>query len=150
MHSLKGKKQSPEHIRKRIEAIRKSGGFVKTPATREKIRQAIIGKKTSEETKQKQSRAAKALGIQPPVLFGEKHPQWKGDGVSYRNLHSWVERKLGKPQRCTSCGKTSEKKYDWANISRKYKRDTSDWVRLCRKCHKAYDSHKEQMMGVGS
>lgn len=34
------------------------------------------------------------------------------------------------------------KKIHWANISRLYKRDLDDWMRLCAKCHKAYDMDK--------
>src|SRR3989304_1898782 len=31
---------------------------------------------------------------------GENNHQWKGDNVSYRNLHRWVERELGKAKKC--------------------------------------------------
>jgi hypothetical protein len=29
--------------------------------------------------------------------------------------------------------------YHWANISKKYKRDRVDWLRLCGSCHMRYD-----------
>lgn len=74
-------------------------------------------------------------------FMGTEHPTWKGDKVSYRGLHQWVERKLGKPKKCEHCKNTKLKhrQYNWANKSRNYKRLINDWIRLCMKCHKAYD-----------
>ena len=66
----------------------------------------------------------------------EKNPSWKGDEVGYYGLHTWVARKLGKPKKCNRCGTTKAKRYEWANISREYKRDLSDWERLCASCHR--------------
>jgi hypothetical protein len=58
----------------------------------------------------------------------------------YRNLHWWVKRRLGRPNKCDECGNEKAKRYDWANKSGKYLKDISDWVRLCTKCH--YDKDK--------
>jgi len=70
----------------------------------------------------------------------EAHPLWKGNNVGYFGLHQWVGRKLGRPTKCQHCGiDYKNKRYYWANISREYKRDLSDWVRLCASCHKRYD-----------
>lgn len=69
------------------------------------------------------------------------HPMWKGGDVKYRGLHMWIENKLGKPTKCESCeedGLTGHQIH-WANKSGKYLRELTDWVRLCAKCHKAYD-----------
>lgn len=64
--------------------------------------------------------------------------------TAYRVLHRWVERELGKPSICMECGESdSRKAYDWSNISGKYLRDTSDWVRLCHRCHCQKDFRKE-------
>jgi hypothetical protein len=85
-------------------------------------------------------------GKKRPDLAGkwinEKSPCWKGDSISYRGLHRWVEGKLGKPRHCAHCQREDAKVYDWANISHSYKRDLSDWVRLCRSCHINYDLGK--------
>ena len=70
---------------------------------------------------------------------GENHPGWKGDKVGYDALHDYIERHFGKPRFCEACGFENAKIYDWANISGKYKRDKEDWLRLCRKCHVAFD-----------
>lgn len=59
--------------------------------------------------------------------------------VEYVQLHHWVESKLGKPQSCEECGRTTSKKYEWANISQEYKRELSDWKRLCSSCHRKFD-----------
>lgn len=58
---------------------------------------------------------------------------------SYRAIHNWVEVRLGKPMECENCGDTSRSRYHWANISGKYLRDITDWVRLCVTCHWLFD-----------
>lgn len=74
-------------------------------------------------------------------IIGENHWLWKGDKVSYGNLHLWVRRHLGEPSKCIYCGK-SKGRLHWANISRKYKRDLKDFMSLCVSCHKKYDLRK--------
>lgn len=62
----------------------------------------------------------------------------------YRAIHMWIGRKLGKPSKCESCGETSDSiRYDWANTSGEYKKDVSDWKRLCHKCHIRTDFKKD-------
>lgn len=69
-----------------------------------------------------------------------KHPRWKGDNVGYFALHDWVEKVLGKPKRCVSCGLCNQNRvYHWANLSGKYKRREEDWARMCVPCHRRYD-----------
>lgn len=72
---------------------------------------------------------------------GNKNINWKGNEVKYRALHSWVERKLGKPDTCQECGANglSGRKIHWANKSGEYKRKLDDWIRLCASCHGSYD-----------
>lgn len=74
-------------------------------------------------------------------LTGLGSPHWKGNNITYRTLHHWVEKCLGKPSTCEHCGKQNLTRHaiHWANKSGKYKRILEDWVRLCVKCHKKYD-----------
>lgn len=58
---------------------------------------------------------------------------------TYGTLHNWVRRNFGTPSQCENCGTKDSKKFEWANISRKYLMDRSDWARLCCKCHRRYD-----------
>jgi hypothetical protein len=58
----------------------------------------------------------------------------------YRGTHNWIERQLGKPQKCENCGITEDRRYHWANISGEYKRELDDWKRLCPPCHSKFDS----------
>jgi len=69
----------------------------------------------------------------------EKSWAWKGNKVGREALHNWVQRHLGKPNFCEHCKSKSCKRYEWANKSQKYKRELSDWIRLCPKCHAKYD-----------
>lgn len=90
-----------------------------------------------------QSRIPWNKGKLYPQITGENHPLWRGNEVSYANLHRWVYRHKGSPQKCEHC-KTIEKiKYHWANLSGKYKRNLDDWIRLCVSCHKKYDIKKK-------
>lgn len=72
---------------------------------------------------------------------GERNTNWKGDNVGYDALHDWVKRKLGTPMQCSVCGGVykNPKQMNWANKSKKYKRNINDWVRLCKKCHFQFD-----------
>ena len=95
----------------------------------------------SEESKQKLRLIQ--IGKSRPQTSNEKHGNWKGDNCSYRSLHSWVTRWKGKPIKCEHCGKlkTTPKSIHWANISGEYKRELTDWISLCVKCHKHYDGY---------
>jgi len=72
---------------------------------------------------------------------GANNSNWKGDTVGYMALHTWLHRRLGKATACVECGKTKGR-IEWANKSHEYKRDVSDWISLCKKCHIAYDRDK--------
>jgi hypothetical protein len=83
-------------------------------------------------------------GIPHPNQLGDKNGFWKGDKVGYQGIHAWVRRHRGRPLYCAYCQDTTKKSasYHWANISGSYKRDLSDWIRLCASCHKLYDLGK--------
>jgi len=38
--------------------------------------------------------------------------------------------------------KKGYKRYEWANVSGKYRREREDFVRLCKKCHCKMDKEK--------
>lgn len=105
-----GKKQSPEHIANRIKGNK---GFTHSEETKK-----IIGEKHK----------------------GDKTKTWKGDDVGYTGVHSWVHRTYGKADRCENpnCPRKS-KVFQWANISKNYKRNREDWIRLCVSCHQRWD-----------
>ncbi len=66
---------------------------------------------------------------------------WKGDEAGYSAKHKWIESKLGRPDTCEHCKKSSfrSRQIHWANKDHKYKRILTDWIRLCAKCHQTYD-----------
>jgi hypothetical protein len=72
---------------------------------------------------------------------GEKHHNWKGEKAGYRAVHKWIQKRLGKPEKCEGCGKDrlKGKKIQWASISGKNLRLLFDWARLCASCHKKFD-----------
>lgn len=83
----------------------------------------------------------KNIGLSRIYPKGEKHFKWKGGNVGYDALHTWVERWLGKPDTCEKCSTSNltGHKIHWANKNHEYKRNLTDWLRLCAKCHKGYD-----------
>jgi hypothetical protein len=90
-----------------------------------------LGYAHSQEAKDKMSKSRKGKNK------GKDNPSWKGDNVGYIPLHSWVYRELGKPVKCEHCGAVVG--LVWANKSMTYKRDLTDWIPLCKKCHAKYD-----------
>jgi NUMOD3 motif len=127
-HSF-GRVQTPE-ARAKMSAARK--GSVFTPEHREKLAAAKRGVKQSAETVAKR------------IMRGERHGNWKGDQAGYEALHAWVRLRLGNPSRCEHCGTTKPRHYEWANVSGKYKRQLSDWIRLCKPCHSKFDGTPER------
>ena len=113
-----------------IECRSKSQEFIK------KIHTEAIHKKIGDKQRGKPRKS----------ITGKKHYLWQGEQVKYRPLHAWVERHKGKPDTCEHCGKKGLKgrQIAWANKSGKYKRILSDWIRLCKKCHGAYDAQKRR------
>jgi hypothetical protein len=78
--STKGRKQSLEHISKRVETRKKKGSYFMSEKNKELARIRETGKKMSEANKKKLSER----------VTGEKHPMWKGGPKKYI---------------CFSCGK---------------------------------------------
>lgn len=67
----------------------------------------------------------------------EQHPRWKGKSAGYSALHKWVQKHKGKALCCEKCD--SFNTVEWANLSHEYKRDLTDWIELCKKCHIKFD-----------
>lgn len=111
-----------------------------------------VGRKVSALTKRKMSKAAKERVAKFPHTIpdntDERNGSWKGDEVGYIAIHDWVRRRLGKPRFCARCESTTEKRYEWANISGEYRRDLNDYVRLCKRCHNLFDNINEKRMNT--
>lgn len=142
--AFKGRKLTQEHKDKISSG---NMGIVRTPEMR---------KKYSEAAKNPNKNGTFTEGFTPwnkgkkvPQTSGANNANWKGDGVSYRSLHAWVRRELGSPDKCYHCGTTEKRDirfFQWANKSHEYQRDLSDWIRLCRPCHRKYgDSYRLQL-----
>lgn len=101
-------------------------------------------KKTGPQTKEHKEK----IGIaNKGKLLGNKNPNWKGTNAAYRSIHEWVQNHLGSPNTCKKCKKTNLKaqQIHWANISGRYIRKLKDWIRLCVKCHKAFDKNRKTL-----
>ena len=58
---------------------------------------------------------------------------------AYAAAHMWIRNNYGTPRGCENCKTKEDRMYHWSNISREYKRDRDDWLRLCVPCHKRND-----------
>jgi NUMOD3 motif len=83
------------------------------------------GRHRSPETKNKLS-----------LMRDDKNYWWKGDKVGKKALHTYIRRRLPKPEFCQIC--KIKPPYDLSNISGRYLRDLNDWQWICRKCHIKY------------
>lgn len=83
------------------------------------------------------------FGKKRPNISGVNSGTWKGDNVGYVGVHLWLRREFGTPRTCEHCGDATRKMYHWANISDKYTRDRTDWLRLCVPCHSKFDRLKK-------
>lgn len=113
-----------------------------------KIGQRHVGKQKGSPAWNKGLKGFRAGEERPYAQMpkGEENIKWIGNDVGYRALHAWVERQLGKPSKCSCCRKVAYGHgIHWANKSQKYLRDVNDWIRLCARCHVAYDSGRLQI-----
>jgi hypothetical protein len=78
------------------------------------------------------------LSPQSEFKKGTKPHNFLESGYGYHTIHDWVSFRLGKASVCKHCG-SDKGRIEWANISHEYKRDLSDWMSLCKKCHIKYD-----------
>lgn len=74
---------------------------------------------------------------------GDKNGLWKGNDVSYGQLHQWVKRNKEKKENCEICGE--HKTTELANVSGKYKRNINDYQWTCRFCHMESDGRMNGM-----
>jgi len=127
MGQRKGYKQSPEHIKNRIEGLK---GVTLTQR---------FGQEKAQKVKDNMSkgRKGKLVGKDNP-MYGEKGWNWKGDKAGYAAIHYWVRAHKPKPECCEDC-KKANKELELANISGEYKRDINDYKYLCPKCHFEFD-----------
>lgn len=77
-------------------------------------------------------------------LLGKKgieSRRWKGDKAGYVAIHAWLKKTNGKASECSNpnCKYVNPKRFEWASISRKWKRDIKDYVELCPSCHRKFD-----------
>ena len=95
-------------------------------------------------------RSKKGRGLISRLMQGNQYRKniqgngWKGDTAGYRSKHSWVVKHFGKPTQCEKCGKDglTNRQIHWASKDHKYLRFRDNWIRLCVKCHWAYDTQQ--------
>ena len=104
----------------------------------------LLGKRHSQITKERMSLAKMGK------FAGKNSPWWTGDNPTYNAVHIWMRKEFGTPDTCEHCGRSGlqGRLINWANVSGKYKRDRTDWLRLCASCHKKYDLQKKYELAI--
>lgn len=75
----------------------------------------------------------------------EDNPNYKGDNISYVQMHRRVRRERGKPENypCAMNDKSCRGEVEWASISHNANLDIQDYIPLCRSHHRRYDYRQE-------
>jgi len=128
---------------KGVKGFQKGHSTFVSKETYKKMGEKRRGIKFTEEHKRKISESNKGntSGLENGKRTRFKNTGCKGHktlGVNgYRNIHKWVVKELGQPEECVECGKDglTGRQIHWANLSGEYKKDISDWMRLCVRCH---------------
>lgn len=161
MPTIKGTKFTEEHRRNLSLALMgKNKGKVMSVEARKKMSKAKKGIRFTKEHRMKIGLSNKAtIAKQGHPWTGKKHKagyfekvsgwrnvNWKGKDVGYTALHAWVRKYLGKPNKCEFCGveENNPNRFEWANKSGEYKRELTDWIRLCKKCHCLFDKKRRE------
>lgn len=66
----------------------------------------------------------------------------------YDFVHKWIKSIKGNADRCMIDERHFNDRYEWANISREYKKELTDWIMMCVPCHRFYDSSKSTIEGM--
>ena len=131
----KGYKQTPEHIAKRAAAhvgrTHSEESKAKISAAKKGHQTGMTGKKHSPEARERMRQAHLGKNL------GPEHPLWRGEQVSYTNLHRWIERHKPKTGTCSDCGE--QRRTQWSNVDHRYRRERDAYVERCASCHKLYD-----------
>lgn len=131
-------------------------GIPQSEKAKEKNRKAHLGKKHSEETKEKLrgkppwNKGKKGLhagwnkglkGVSKGAHPKEKHHNWKGKDAGYSALHKWAARHFENSDTCEHCNISglSGAEINWASTPKENKRNREAWLRLCVPCHRKYD-----------
>lgn len=117
-------------------------GKTHSQETRLKMSLKRKGKNLSEEHKAKLRLIRRSEETKKKISNSQSEEngfQWKGDKAGVSAMHTWVIKWKGRPRECEVCGITTAKKFEWANVDHSYKRILDDYIRMCTKCHMAYD-----------
>lgn len=83
----------------------------------------------------------------PRNQWGEANANWHGDDATISKMHRRLDRRFGTPQKCDVCGTTDpQRTYDWANLTGDYA-NLTDYVRMCRSCHRKHDGCRRDSGG---
>jgi len=140
--SKTGAKYSEESLIKKGESIRRF--YINHPEARVKRSLFMKTHPNSGMIKQGQ-RLSPNTEFKKGITTDGNHPFWKGNDVGYYALHAWVVRKWGKADCCENDASHIGRRYEWSNISGKYKRERSNWEKLCQSCHRKADNWSEKM-----
>lgn len=108
-----------------------------TKEHRSNISKSMLGKKNSLGYKH-----TKETLIKRSIASSKVRKNW--NDLDYRGKHLRIYKLYGKASKCDfkNCTSQFTKRYEWANLSGKYKEQRTDWIMSCVTCHKKYDKRR--------
>ena len=96
------------------------------------------------------SRHSESSLIKICVSLRNNRRRWKGDLASYQAKHMWIINHYGHADRCENkeCTFKEPKRFEWANVSGKLKRNRDDYLMLCCSCHRKWDMGKIEICAI--
>jgi hypothetical protein len=142
-HTIEARKKISEALRRQWkDGTRKNNDYLFTEEVNRKRALSNIGRTSPMKGKKQTEKWKEHI---KKFITGKNSKRWKGDQVGYRGLHSWVHLWKGKPNKCEMCGiEKIGRDMHWANVSRTYLRDLTDWISLCASCHGSYDKRRRE------
>ena len=139
-----GKKQSPEQVRKRVEARK---GYKPSEETKQRMRLAAI-----EQVRNGTRIFPNNSGKKRPDITGSKHPRWRGDYPEQYRLRNSVEMENWRKAvferddyRCLSCGERGGKlnaDHIWPfSQFLRLRFDINNGRTLCVDCHRQTETY---------
>lgn len=142
IHPLEGRKQTAEHIRKRIESLKKTlKAHPRADEWHRKQSESHMGQPGYWTGKHRYKKTNKKISDTLKGKYpGAKNPMWRGSKATYFTKHTWLRNNYGKANHCVNprCSKISQM-FNYANISGIHDHNIRHYAQLCASCHQKFD-----------
>lgn len=75
---------------------------------------------------------------QPGVVQKIAGKNFKGEKAGYSSIREWINKKLGKPDKCYVCSIADIGRLIWVDITKSNSRNLTNYISICRSCHRRF------------